>query len=146
MSDSIEYKAFIDCYNSVFIHVVQQSPQDVCDQLRSRKLLAPQVISYVNNGAHDDRQKASKICDSISNQIKINSKVVYLLIDALEQAGEWTQHAVTKFNEALQNLKQKECIELEHKISKPINIQEKCEFLMAMGEKSCSLAHRYTGI
>ena len=125
MSKPAEYKAFMDCYN-VFKCTVNQSPKGVCDQLISYELLPPEVIDYVSNHAHDDREKASRICNTVASQIQINSEAVYPFISSLEGAGSWTRFAVNKFKKALENRKQEECIKSKQKITKPL-IQENRE-------------------
>ncbi len=125
MSESAEYKAFIDCKDDLKL-IVKMSPEGVCDQLIRHELLPPEVIDYVSNGAHDSGEKASRICNAILNQIQINSEAVYSFISSLEGAGEWTRFAVNKFKKALENRKQEECIKSKQKITKPL-IQENRE-------------------
>ncbi len=125
MSESAEYKAFIDCKDDLKL-IVKMSPEGVCDQLIHHELLPPEVIDYVSNGAHDSGEKASRICNTVSNQIKINSEAVFSFISSLERAGEWTRSAVDKFKEALKNRKQEERIKSEQKINKAL-IQENRE-------------------
>ena len=126
MSKPAEYKAFMDCYDD-FIQLVEQAPNDVCNQLIPLELLPPAVIKYVSNNVHDDDEKASRICNTLSSQIQINSEAVHLFINSLEKAGRWTRYAVENFQKALENRKQEECIESKQKITKPQHIQENCE-------------------
>ena len=123
MSEAAKYKAFIDCYND-FKLVVKISPEDVCDQLIPLELLPQAVVDYVSNEAHDSGEKASRICNTVASQIKINSDIVFSFTSALEKAGMWTRPAVNKFKKALKNRKQEEC---KQKINKPLHIQEKRE-------------------
>ena len=125
MSKSAEYQAFTDCYK-YFKLAVQASPKGVCDQLICHQLLPPAVIDYVSNDTHDRGEKASRICNTVANQMQINPEAVYSFISSLEGAGEWTRHAVNKFKKALENRKQEECIKSKQKITKAL-IQENCE-------------------
>ena len=99
------------------------SPKGVCDLIRL-KLLPQEVMDYVSNDTHDSGDKASEICNTVSNQMQINPEAVYSFISALEEAGEWTCPAVNKFKKALENRKQEECIKSKQKINKPL-IQKK---------------------
>ncbi len=125
MSKSAEYKAFIDCKDYLNL-MVKLSPEGVCDQLIRHELLPPEVIDYVSNGAHDSGEKASRICNTVANQMQIDPEAVYSFISSLEGAGVWTRFAVNRFKKALENRKQEECIKSKQKITKPL-IQENRE-------------------
>ncbi len=126
MSKPAEYKAFMDCYNDLKL-IVKMSPKGVCDQLIPLELLPPEVIDYVSNDVHDKGEKSSRICNTLSSQIQINSEAAHLFISSLEKAGEWTHFAVENFQKALENRKQEGCIKSKQKITKPQHIQENRE-------------------
>ncbi|XP_064398903.1 uncharacterized protein LOC135345408 isoform X2 [Halichondria panicea] len=105
MSESAEYKAFMDCHSSL-LTCVQQSPKDVCDQLLPFEILAPDDLGYLKNDTHDNGDKARRIMESVMLQIKNNPLVFNSLVSALEKAGSFTKAVVQKLHDAFQRQNQ----------------------------------------
>ena len=90
---ALEYEALNQCSATLF-SCIQQSPSDIVDKLKPRGLLAPGVLAFLSNQKHDDNEKARKIIDVMTKQIKINSQVFHIFVIAMKAAGTWTRGAV----------------------------------------------------
>ena len=91
--ESPEYEALIQCSATLF-DCIQQSPSDIVDRLKPSGKLAPGVLAFLNNPKHDDDEKARKIIDVMTKQVKIHSQVFHTFVSAMKAAGAWTEAAV----------------------------------------------------
>ena len=91
--ESPEYKALNQC-SATLLDCIQQSPSDIVEQLKPSGSLASGVLSFLHNPKHDDNEKASKIIDVMTKQVKIDSQVFHILVTAMKAAGPWTEGAV----------------------------------------------------
>ena len=91
--DSPEHKTLTQLYPRL-VACVRQSPNDVADQLRPSPILAPGDWAFLANPHHDNDQKARKIVDAAVDQVKINPKLFFPFVSALEAAGSWTEIVV----------------------------------------------------
>ena len=92
-SPSPEYKALIQCSATLF-DCIQQSPSDIVDRLKPSGKLAPGVLAFLSNPKHNDDEKARKIIDVMTKQVKIHSQVFHIFVTAMKTAGSWTEEAV----------------------------------------------------
>ena len=91
--DSPEYEALSQC-SATLLDCIQLSPSDIANKLKPSGLLPPVVLSYLGNPKHDDNEKARKIIDVMTKQVKINSQVFHIFVTAMKAAGPWTKGAV----------------------------------------------------
>ena len=91
--ESPEYEALSQC-SATLLDCIQQSPSDIVDKLKPSGSLAPGVLSFLGNPKHDDNEKARKIIDVMTKQVKINSQVFHIFVTAMKAAGQWTKGAV----------------------------------------------------
>ena len=91
--DSLEYEALNQC-SATLLDCIQQSPSDIVDKLKPSGKLAPGVLSFLSNPKHDDNEKARKIMEIMTKQVKIDSQVFHIFVKAMKAAGPWTEGAV----------------------------------------------------
>ena len=91
--ESPEYEALNQC-STTLLDCIQQSPSDIVDKLKPSGLLAPGVLSFLGNPKHDDSEKAKKIIDVMTKQVKFDSQVFHIFVSAMKAAGPWTEGAV----------------------------------------------------
>ena len=91
--ESPEYAALSQC-SATLLDCIQLSPSDIVDKLKPSGLLAPGVLSFLGNQKHDDNEKARKIIDIMTTQVKIDSRGFHIFVTAMKAAGPWTKGAV----------------------------------------------------
>ena len=91
--DSPEHKTLTQLYPRL-VTCVGQSPNDIADQLRPSPILTPGDWAFLDNPHHDNDQKARRIVDAAMDQVKINPKLFFPFVSALEAAGPWTEIVV----------------------------------------------------
>ena len=91
--ESPEYEASSQC-STTLLDCIQLSPGDIADRLKPSGLLPPVVLSFLGNQKHDDNEKARKIIDVMTKQVKIDSQVFHTFVSAMKAAGPWTKGAV----------------------------------------------------
>ena len=101
--ESPEYEALNQC-SATLLDCIQQSPSDIVDKLKPSGLLAPGVSSFLSHQKHDDSEKARKIIDVMTKQVKIDSQAFHLFVSAMKSAGPWTKAAVTKLENKYKTL------------------------------------------
>ena len=91
--ESPEYEALSRC-SATLLDCIQLSPSDIVDELKPSGLLPPVVLSFLGNQKHDDNEKARKIVDVMTKQVKFDSQVFHTFVKAMKAAGPWTMGAV----------------------------------------------------
>ena len=91
--DSPEHKTLTQLYPGL-VTCVGQSPNDVADQLKPFPILAPGDWAFLANPNRDKDQKARRIVDAALDQVKVNPKLFFPFVSALEAAGSWTEIVV----------------------------------------------------
>ena len=101
--ESPEYKALNQC-STTLLSCIRQSPNDIVDMLKPSGLLAPGVLSFLSNPKHDNDEKARKIIEVMSDQVKIDSQVLHTFVTAMKAAGQWTKPTVNILENKYQTL------------------------------------------
>ena len=93
--DSPEYKTLTLCHPAL-IYCIGQTPYDIAVHLVSSGILAQHDIEYLSNYSIANDEKASRLLDSVLNQVQINPQVYHTFIAALKDVGLVTKALVTE--------------------------------------------------
>ena len=88
-----EYKTIEQCYPKL-VSCLQQSPNDVVNQLVPLGILAQEDINFLGNPHHEKIEKAQRIVCIAMTQIKNDSDKFQEFVKALKAAGSWTKSVV----------------------------------------------------
>ena len=88
-----EYKTIEQCYPKL-VSCLQQSPNDVVNQLVPLGILAQEDINFLGNPHHEKIEKAQRIVYIAMTQIKNDSDKFQEFVKALKAAGSWTRSVV----------------------------------------------------
>jgi len=81
-----EYEAFKKCYNKL-VSVIKIQIGPFCDALFSHDIIDESVRDFVRTVGMPDPQKAEKLVDTACDKIKIDSQVLHVFVQVLEETS-----------------------------------------------------------
>ena len=80
------YKLVTDNY-PVILTGLKSDPVAVADQLKSSRILPPNVSEFMENHYHSKADKARELLKAVETQIEIDPQVIHIFYKALREAG-----------------------------------------------------------